>query len=60
MSEVTTKCIGKSCPLYGRPHWHCPCCNEALVVRLEVIDGDWPFPEDYRFWKRERCTGTTW
>jgi hypothetical protein len=60
VSEVVTGCTDRSCPMFGRVHWHCPCCGEVLVVKLEVLDGDWPFPEDYRFIKREHCTGTTW
>jgi hypothetical protein len=60
MSEVITKCNDKNCPMFGRVHFHCPCCGETLVVKLEDIDDDWPFPEDYRFTKRQRCNGTTW
>jgi hypothetical protein len=60
MSDVVTECYNQGCPLYGKPHYHCPCCNEVLVVKLEVIDDEWPFPEDCRFTKRERCNGTTW
>jgi hypothetical protein len=59
-SEVITECNDRKCPLFSKKHWHCPVCNEALVAKLEVLDDDWPFPEDYKFFKREHCNGTTW
>ena len=36
-SELITECDDRKCPLFGKRHWHCPCCNEALVAKPRAI-----------------------
>ena len=28
--EIITECDDPRCPLFGKPHWHCPKCGETL------------------------------